>query len=478
MVIPRSTVVLSSVLIIYSEMKKLIPIIFLLVYSVTASAQSMYSDAVECMNNGKYDDAKTFWKALENRDNTYSKKIAICKTCIDLQKDAKKLIAEERFTKAIEKYQEILNWNPSDKNAKEQIARCERLQSEYLAANQLQTYTNSLYGYTLKHPAFMSKSTYSTNEKTVLLSSDFNVRITITSVVYNYSRTNTQILGEVVNSYNNATITYKTIKDNWAVVSGYLADGRIFYDKSIISTRKSQYDEYVKILVSAVGVCLRSDGRGRIVSECIGNDFSVSTSGPSVKINETDDERWLRARQADTKNAYDKYLTYAPYSSTHKDEAKGRKSLCEAREQYNKALQAYTQIMAGMYYENAKKLFEEGEAYMTSSDREKYLESYYQYCLQYCLNPTASAAIDEILRFTREYDWHPRIMVVRGCCVKVLCSKGSYSSAVGFVKNAGNYPIWFNENTPYTKKQWMAYIRTQKKKEKSYKFKDGIYYKP
>ena len=458
-------------------MKKLIHILFLLVYSVTASAQNMYSDAVESMNEGNYEDAVVWWNAVNNRDNTYGNKIAICKTCQGLQRDAKNLIEAERFTKAIEKYQEILNLNPSDKNAKEQIARCERLRLEYLAANQLQTYTNSMYGYTLKHPAFMSKSTYSTNEKTVLLSSDFNVRITIISVVYNYSQTNTRILDEVVCSYNNDTITYKTIKDNWAVVSGYLPDGRIFYDKSIITSRKSQYDEYVKILVSAVGTCLRSDSRGRIVSECIGNDFSVSTSGPTVKINETDDERWLRAKRSDTKDAYDKYLTHAPYTSAHKEEAKGRKSLCEAREQYNKALQTYTQKLAWMYYENAKKLFEAGAYYMTSSDREKYIESFYQYCL----NPTRSA-LNEITQFINSYPWHPKIMVVKGCLIKVLCSNGSYSSAEDFVKNAGNYPIWFSEKTSYTKKQWMAYIKAQKKakaqKNQKKSFEDGIYNKP
>lgn len=461
MVSPQGTIVSSNVLKIYNVMKKLIPILIFLVYSFTAFAQSMYSDAVECMNNGEYADAKVYWEALNDRKNTYGNKIAICNTCIKLQAEAKDLIAIDRFTKAIEKYKAILNRNPSDKNARNQIARCERLRTEYLAANQLQTYTNSVYSYTFKHPAYMSKSTSSTNENTVFGSSDYKVRINVTSAVYNYSQTNTQLLSKVVNSYNNATITYKVIKDNWVVVSGYLADGRTFYDKSIISTRKSQYNEYVKILVSAVVTSPRSDGRGSVLAECISNDLSVNSTGPSVKINETDDERWQRAKRLDTKEGYNNYLAYAPYSSPHKEEAKGRKSLWEAREQYTKALQSYTQTLARPYYESAKKLFKEGEAYMTASDRDKYVESYYQYCL----NPSRS--LYEIKLFMTSYSWHPKIKVVKGCLVKAFCSMGLYSSAKDYVKVARNYPIWFSESTSYTQKQWLTYIKTQKKKKSS-----------
>jgi len=442
-------------------MKKLISILILFVYSFTAFAQSMYSDAVECMNNGEYADAKVYWEALNDRKNTYGNKIAICNTCIKLQAEAKNLITTERFTKAIEKYQAILNRNPSDRNAKNQIARCEQLRAEYLAANQLHTYTNSIYGYTFKHPAYMSKSSSSTNENAVFWSSDFNVRINLTSVVYNNSQTNTQILSKVVNSYNNATITYKVIKENWAVVSGYLADGRTFYDKSIISTRKSQYNEYVKILVSGVVTSPRNDGRGGTLAECISKNLVVNMSGPSVKVNETDDERWQRAKRLDTKDAYNTYLTYAPYSSPYKDEAKGRKSLCEAREQYNKALQTYTQALARTYYESAKKQFEAGEVYMTASDRDKYIESYYQYCM----NPNRSAY--ELRQFIKSYPGHPKIKVIKGCLVKAFCSMGLYSSAKDYVKTESNYPIWFSESTSYTQKQWLTYIKVQKNKKKS-----------
>ncbi|MBQ7812082.1 MAG: hypothetical protein IJZ70_06715 [Bacteroidales bacterium] len=410
------------------------------------------------MNNGEYADAKVYWEALNDRKNTYGNKIAICNTCIKLQAEAKELIATERFTKAIEKYQTILNRNPSDRNARNQITRCEQLRAEYLAANQLHTYTNSTYSYTFKHPAYMSKSTSSTNENTVFWSSDFNVRINITSAVYNYSQTNTQILSKVVNSYNNATITYKVIKENWVVVSGYLADGRTFYDKSIISTRKSQYDEYVKILVSAVVTCPRNDGRSSTLVECINSNFVVNTAGPTVNIIETDDERWQRARRKDTRESYANYLTYAPSYSSHKDEAMSRRALWEAREDYSRGL-----------YLLAKENFERGEKFMTYADKIKYEECFYKYCLKY------NSSIDELNKFCNKFPAHPKMKVIKGCYVKIYCLRGWFTAAKNYVKN--NEDIWYNESTEWSKYKWNKYINSYKNSTKTTKTTTSSTYK-
>lgn len=421
----------------------------------------MYSDAVECMNNGEYVDAKIYWEALNDRNNTYGHKIVVCAACINLQSEAKKLIAAERFTKAIERYQAILSKNPSDRNARNQIDRCKRLRAEYLETNKILTYTNSVYGCTFKLPAYMKKSAGSDDEKTDFWSNDYNLHATITARVYNSSQTDNQILNNVINSYLDATVTYKRLKGNCVIVSGYLADGLVFYDKSIIVTRKSQYNEYEKILISAVVKSPRNDSRGGDLAKYIYNDLIVNTAVPSVKTNDTDYERWLRAIKINSKEGYDNYLKYAPYSSSHREEANGRKALCEAREQYNKGMQSFSQSFAAIYFENAKKQFELGANYMTQSDREMYLESYYKYCM------SSNCSVNEIIQFINSYGWHPNIKVIRGCLVKALCAIGQYDSAKEYVQNNLNYPIWISEKTSLTQKQWLRYIKIQKKNRSS-----------
>lgn len=442
-------------------MKNLILILAFLACSFTSFAQSMYSDAVECMNNGEYVDAKIYWEALNDRNNTYGYKIVVCSVCIHLQSEAKKLIAAERFTKAIEKYQAILSKNPSDRNARDQIAKCKRLRAEYLETNKILTYTNSAYGYTFKLPSYMKKSANSNDERIDFWSNDYNLHATITARVYNSSQTDNQILNNVINSYLGATITYKKLKENCIVVSGYLADGLVFYDKSIIASRKSQYNEYVKILISAVVKSTRNDSRGSDLAKYIYNDLIVKTTVSSVKTNETDYERWQRAKKINSKEGYDNYLRYAPYYSSYKEEANGRKALCEAREQYNKGMQSFSQSFAVIYFENAKKQFESGANYMTQSDKEMYLESYYKYCM------SPNCSVNEIKQFINSYGWHPNIKVIRGCLVKALCAIGQYDSAKAYVQNNLNYPIWISERTSLTQKQWLRYIKAQKKENKS-----------
>lgn len=426
-------------------MKKIFLIILLGLLSSSLFAQTVES-AVKRMNTGDYESAKAYWEALSDRKHNYGSQIAICNTCIRLQKEAESLIASERYSKAIEKYQAILSKNPSDQNAKQKIEYCKRLRDEYLAANELQTYTNYAYGYTFKYPAYLNKGTTSTDEKPVFWSSDFNIRVDLSTTLYKNSLTNTQILSKVVESYKGAEVTYKVIKENWIVISGYQANGLTFYEKAIIATRKSQYNEPVKILVSAVVKSPKNDTRGSKIADCISKNLTVNPTGNSVKVTETDDERWQRAKRTDTKEAYINYLAYAPTYSSHKDEATKRKALCEAREDYEKGL-----------YLSAKKNFEVAEQYLTYADKLKYEDSFYRYCINYC------NSVEDLQKFTRLFPNHPQIKVIKGCYVKIYCSRGLYSAAKNYVKN--NYGVWFNENTPYSKKQWLKYIKDHSKKK-------------
>ena len=426
-------------------MKKIFLIILLGLLSSSLFAQTVES-AVKRMNTGDYESAKAYWEALSDRKHNYGSQIAICNTCIRLQKEAESLIASERYSKAIEKYQAILSKNPSDQNAKQKIEYCKRLRDEYLAANELQTYTNYAYVYTFKYPAYLNKGTTSTDEKPVFWSSDFNIRVDLSTTLYKNSLTNTQILSKVAESYKGAEVTYKVIKENWIVISGYQANGLTFYEKAIIATRKSQYNEPVKILVSAVVKSPKNDTRGSKIADCISKNLTVNPTGNSVKVTETDDERWQRAKRTDTKEAYINYLAYAPTYSSHKDEATKRKALCEAREDYEKGL-----------YLSAKKNFEVAEQYLTYADKLKYEDSFYRYCINYC------NSVEDLQKFTRLFPNHPQIKVIKGCYVKIYCSRGLYSAAKNYVKN--NYGVWFNENTPYSKKQWLKYIKDHSKKK-------------
>ena len=426
-------------------MKKILVILILGLLSSPLFAQTVES-AVKRMNAGDYESAKAYWEALSDRKNNYGSQIAICNACIKLQKEAESLIASERYTKAIEKYQAILSKNSSDQNAKQKIEYCKRLRDEYLAANELQTYTNYAYGYTFKYPAFLSKGTASTNEKPVFWSSDYNIRVDLSTTLHKNSLTNTQILSKVAESYKGAEVTYKVIKENWIVISGYQANGLTFYEKAIISTRKSQYNEPVKILVSAVVKSPKNDTRGSKIADCISKNLTVNATGNSVTVTETDDERWQRAKRTDTKEAYSNYLAYAPTYSSHKDEATKRKALCEARDDYSRGL-----------YLSAKKNFEIAEQYLNSADRSKYEDAFYRYCVNYC------NSVEELQKFSRMFPTHPQMKVIKGCYVKLYCSRGLYSAAKTYVKN--NYGVWFNETTPYSQKQWLKYIKDHSKKK-------------
>lgn len=427
-------------------MKRLLTLFVVFLLPVITFAQSMYSDAIECMNNGEYKDAKVYWEALNNSNNTYGNKISICNECIKLQAQASKYIREYQFIKAKEIYLAILRRSPNDKNAKQQIAACDKLAAEY----KHQTYINSAYSYTLELPVYMTKSLLSTNENVVYLNSNYDLQVNIKTTIQKNSLTNTQILAKVAESYLGSKVTHKSIKENWIIISGYLPNGKVFYEKAVISTRKSQYGEIHKILVSAKVTNPKNEKRGNYLAECVCHCLVVNSIGPKVQTKETDVERWLKARQADTKESYKNYLKYAPSNSLYKEEAQKRKALCEARENYKFG-----------YYISAKANFEKAQQYLTQADRIKYEDSFYRYCVESC------NSIAELQEFVKMFPNHYKIRVIKGCFVKVYCFHGLYSHAKAYVKN--NYDVAFDEDTSYSRKQWYKYINDCKKKGKKSK---------
>ena len=429
-------------------MKRSLLFVFMSLLSFSLYSQTV-DDAVKRMNNGQYDIAKVYWDALNDSADKYSKKIAICNACIKLQKEAKQLMETERYSKAIEKYQNILSKNPSDSNAVIQIEDCKRLREDYLA-NQLKTYTNDSYGYSLKYPAFLTKKASSKDESVVFFSSDHSVKVNLNVNIEFDESSNRQILNDVVAAYKEAgaDIIYNLIYDDWLVIKGYQADGKAFYNKSIIVNRKSQYNESVKILVSAIVINLKSyDNKGFKTFKTIRQSLKVHSTGCSVNVQETDEDRWQRTLKLNTNSAYQNYLSYAPEYSTHKEEAKARKALCLARSFY-----------VVEFYFLAKTNFESGEKYMTSSDKEMYANSYYNFCINY------APSYECLMKFIQKFPEHPQMRVIKGCLVKAYCRDGLYSEAKKYVKK--NYGIWYDENTPLSNRKWLKFIRQSKKDKK------------
>ena len=93
------------------------------------------------------------------------------------------------------------------------------------------------------------------------------------------NQSNSQILKNVNNKYNSATITYTSSKDNWIVVSGYFSNGYVFYDKTIVATILSQYNEIVKIVVSSVVTNSKEDAKGSDLAKIIHSNLKVYLSG-------------------------------------------------------------------------------------------------------------------------------------------------------------------------------------------------------
>lgn len=405
---------------------------------------SLFSQTVESarmrMNNGQYNIAKAYWKALNDNSNKYSSEIAICELCEQLQKEALYLMSKKRYTKAIEKYQSILDKNPSDNIAPSQIQKCKTLREAYLAANDLQTYTNNNYGYSLKLPSFMTKDTKSNNENVVFWSPDSKICIKLTTSIEFSELTDSQILDKVTKQYNGTKVVYRKADNNWIVTSGYQANGAAFYEKSILADRQSQFGEPIKVVITAVVISPKDDIRVRKIPENIHKTLKVNVTGSPIYISETDEDRFQRALRTNTIKGYNYYIIYAPVYSKYKEEAKARRSVLEARESYKKGL-----------YSSAKNYFELGITYLSTSDQEKYANSYYMVCRD------NTCTIDMLKDFVNKFPNHPQIKVIKGCVVKTYCYNGLYATAKRYVRN--NYGLWYDENTPYSKRQWMKFIR-------------------
>ncbi len=112
---------------------KLISIVFLLYFSMSASAQSNTTNlenltavANRAFEKGEYKQAKALYSDiyLEYGSKEAIAKVDQCNQCIELLSNAMQYEREENFQQAIESYQSILTINAKDPNIPELILTC------------------------------------------------------------------------------------------------------------------------------------------------------------------------------------------------------------------------------------------------------------------------------------------------------------------------------------------------------------------
>lgn len=454
-------------------MKRFLLTIVFVISSIAVFSQTI-QDATTLMNQGNYTLALQFIEGLEAMDAglQYDNLRQMCECCCDLQNQAEEDIGRLYYTNAIKKYQTILQYNPDDKHAKKQIERCRQWRANYINKKQGKsdkTYENTRYGYRIKYPSYLTRVGQSEH----FISKEKGVELTFITKIYDNSKTNYEILNER-RSYHE---TLKWLKDdsikheypdtlkryvcNWRVLTGYQNNqSKIYYERSYVVTRKNQYGESLKLLVTIYATTLVSvtpSALGNAIPDYyIQKTFSVDEHS-SMSITETDADRWIRIKAKGTIEALENYIKTAPKYSKHLQEARTLLKTKQSKLAIERAEKHYRE---GNYLA-AKVAYEQEESLLSHYERARYNESRYQCCLKgWCY-------IDDIQKLMTEYekDFQKnlfRIFTLRGCIVKQYCAEGQFSKAKDYLKRYNRREVWNNEK-PYSKSQWRKYIKQQEK---------------
>lgn len=170
------------------------------------------------------------------------------------------------------------------------------INQENIDDEELQTYTDDYYGFSVKFPAYLKVkeqekyprwkksneqcTTYISDDKETELIIKCHIAQIFSAQTYleNYVRGYAQTFDENKNIYicpddpNNIT--------NWIVASGYLADGRCLYDKTIIANRKSKEGRDINIIVSVI--VTTTDKNSAKIAYCIKDYFKVDEAGAAI----------------------------------------------------------------------------------------------------------------------------------------------------------------------------------------------------
>lgn len=172
------------------------------------------------------------------------------------------------------------------------------IEQENTIEEELQTYTDDYYGFSVKFPAYLKVkeqekyprwkksnvhcTTYISDDKEteLIIKCQCNIAQIFYSRKYleDYVRRYSQIFDKNKNIYicpddpNNIT--------NWIVASGYLADGRCLYDKTIIANRKSKGGRDINIIVSVI--VTTTDKNSAKIAYHIKDYFKVDEVGRTI----------------------------------------------------------------------------------------------------------------------------------------------------------------------------------------------------
>lgn len=438
-----------------------------LILPTIVSAQSV-NLARQRMSEGKYESARIYWEALDDHGE-YAKDIETCQMCHTLQQEAIKLVKKGQYGKAIGKYDEILSLNPMDKDAKKQIAKYRKLFDTTTAV----PYSNPIFGYSISYPRYLKrKSSPAVSDKIRFASDDkYDIQLNIDSRT-DYDNLSTpvyKLLKKEVDAYltnnrvNASTITVNIIKNNWMAISGKFTDGKIFYNKTFIVTRKTSAGQYYRAIVSAVAISSKEDVRGNQLADCIAISFRVN-SGTFV----TDEIIWGEAEKCNTKAAYQKYLDISGADGKHRTEAQATINLMEARENYD--AERYSE--AKLCYEHAKSYYtlgtKDAARYAKACEETEYKQIVHWYEQMY-------PDLNKLLNFKKNYPESPHITEINGLIVKTYCKSGDFKAAQNFVDEC-----WPNLLTPETKMPnqskafWKGLIRQYRRPEVGHMWEFGV----
>lgn len=144
---------------------------------------------------------------------------------------------------------------------------------------ELLTYKNTEFGYEIKYPSSLIK------QGDLFISSNGNIKLTFITKVYDSTKRDEDIVLDRtihhISTGNRVTYSAPTvgIRDNWKVISGYLVDNSIFYEKSFVVKRRNKYGD-VKLLITAystVAPAASTDESklGNFLAEQISESFNV-----------------------------------------------------------------------------------------------------------------------------------------------------------------------------------------------------------
>lgn len=440
----------------------LVSFIILVMASISAYGQSR-DFVIQRMDNGDYSTATTILEGMCNAypgNYDYADLLTKAKKCSTLQSEAVKFAKQKQYSNAIAKYQAILQIHSGDKNAAKQIEICRNAEM-----NQLHTYTNSTYGYSVKLPRYMNDAAGSQDHITFtsVLKNGYTAYVFIDVIIDArafLSTTTRNLLVEKRNSivqdknvkYN--TITVNTIKDDWMVVSGRYQNDNIFYNKTFVKCRATQEHENVRIVVSANAVVSPKDARGNELAEDIFKYFYVNQTG-QVYYHDIDKELWEKAQKTGTIDAYSYYLRTIGSNAKHKEEAECWINLFLARENFS----TKNYIYAVYYYNQAMKRLTLGEF-----DTEQFNKSIEENDYSNIAKGYPQSTVIET--FCNKYPYSQHSPEIRGLLVKAYCLEGDYKSAQRTVDKYWPDILTPENKSNVSKKFWKGIIRQYKKNAK------------